>query len=40
MHNIDKFDKSNRFEIAEKELRYHCLKYHYKEITRQQLREN
>ncbi len=27
MHNIDKFDKSNRFEIVENQLRGQCLKY-------------
>ena len=39
MHHIDKYDKNNRFEIVKNQLRGHCFKY-YKEITRQQFREN
>ena len=39
MHNIDKFDKINRFEIVKHQLIDHCFKY-YKEITRQKFREN
>ncbi len=39
MHHIDKYDKNNSFEIVKNQLRGHCFKY-YKEITRQQFREN
>jgi len=39
MHNIDKVDKSNRFQIITNQVRGHCFKY-FKEITRQQHREN
>ena len=41
MHNIDKVDKGNRFQIVTNhhQVRGHCLKY-FKEISRQQHREN
>jgi hypothetical protein len=39
MHNIDRVDKSNRFQIINNQVRGHCLKY-FKEISRQQYREN
>ncbi len=39
VHNIDKVDKSNRFQIITNQVRGHCFKY-FKEITRQQHREN
>ena len=39
MHNIDRVDKSNRFQIINNQVRGHCFKY-FKEISRQQYREN
>ena len=39
MHNFDKYDKCNRFQIINNQVRGHCFKY-FKEISRQQHREN
>jgi len=39
MHNIDRDDKRNRFQIINNQVRGHCFKY-FKEISRQQYREN
>ena len=39
MHNLDKLDKCNHFQIINNQLRGNCFKYH-KEITKHQHREN
>ena len=39
MHGVDNFDRENRFQIVQNQVRGHCFKY-LKEITRQQYREN
>jgi len=38
MHNIDRVEKSNRFQFINNQVRGHCFKY-FKEISRQQYRE-
>ena len=39
MHGVDKFDKENRFQIVQNQVRGHCFKY-FKEIARLQQRDN
>ena len=39
MHNLDKLNKCNHFQIINNQLKGNCFKYH-KEITKHQHREN